>query len=151
VRAVSHIFGRKRPAAKRRPQQGDRMPHLLKRLALGLFVLALCGSTLARAETRQVFAHLFVVPTELPDGGNILERTATLEAWLAESFGGYTRLGPGGGGWKNEKGQVETEANAIYLTTAGRDFSKEIAARLEQDFSVRVPYVLVLPAGFFVK
>ncbi|MHC1712064.1 MAG: hypothetical protein AB9872_07945 [Solidesulfovibrio sp.] len=127
------------------------MPLFLKRLAVCLLVAVLCGATLAQAETRQVFAHLLVVPTELPDGGNILEKTAAFEAWLTEAFGGFTRLGPGGGGWKNEKGQVETEANATYLTTASRDFSKEIATRLFEDFSVRVPYVLVFPAGLYAK
>ena len=85
----------------------------------------------AAADTEQVFAHLFVVPAALADGSSALAAVAALEAWLAETYGGFTRLGAGVGGWKNETGQVETEANAVYLTTAPRDVSKDIAARLK--------------------
>ena len=98
----------------------------------------------------QVFAHVFIVPAALADGSDAAARLPDFEAWLAETFGGYTRLGTGGGGWKNETGQVETEVNTTYLTTAGRDCSKDIAARLVQEFGMRVPYVLVVPAGAFV-
>lgn len=127
---------------------------MFRRLQLpALFLLALmfCAVGPARAETRQVFAHLFAVPTDMPGGGDASTIMPAFEAWLTESFGGYTRLGSGGGGWKNEAGQVETEGNTVYLTTADRDFSKEIAARLTHDFGERVPYVLVFPAGLFVK
>lgn len=127
------------------------MPQGLRFLLPGLLVLAICTAAPVRADTGQVFAHLFTVPSELPGGGDASQRTTELEAWLTESFGGYTRLGTGRGGWKNETGQVETETDTVYLTTAPRDFSKEIAGRLEHDFGVRVPYVLVFPAGIFVK
>ncbi len=121
------------------------------RLLAACFCLALLWTAgPVRAETAQVFAHLLVVPLALPDGSDAAQRTADFEAWLIESFGGYTRLGLGSGGWKNEAGQPETEANATYLTTASRDASKEIAARMVQDFGMRVPYVLVFPAGAFV-
>jgi len=119
------------------------------------FLLAVCLAGLtslaapARAEVVDVFAHMFAVPAALADGSDAAPVLPAFEAWLAESFGGYTRMGSGYGGWKNETGQIETEANAVYLTTANRDSSKEIAARLVQDFGVRVPYVLVLPAGAF--
>lgn len=128
------------------------MRHVLFRLVLTGLVLALL-STVATAgtESQQVFAHLFTVPAALPGGEDTADRLPSLEAWLAETFGGYTRFGPGQGGWKNETGQVEIERNTTYLVTAPRDFSKEIAARLAGDFGVRVPYVLVLPAGLFAK
>jgi hypothetical protein len=140
-------------AGRDRPLSGAFMPHPLRRLVLCLLLAAFCAAAPApvRAQTQQVFAHLFAVPTVMPDGGSPAERTAALESWLAESFGGYTRLGAGVGGWKNETGQVETENNAVYLVTASRDYTKEIAARLGQDFGVRVPYVLVFPAGLFAK
>jgi len=127
------------------------MSRRLQLPALCLFALIACAATSARAETRQVFAHLFAVPTDITGGMDASEKMPAFEAWLTESFGGYTRLGSGGGGWKNEAGQVETEGNTVYLTTADRDFSKEIAARLAHDFGERVPYVLVFPAGLFVK
>ena len=92
---------------------------------------------------------LGIVPATLADGSDAAPRVPEFEAWLTETYGGYTRLGAGAGGWKNETGQIETEANAVYLTTAPRDVSKDIAARLAGDFGVRVPYVLVLPAGAF--
>ena len=133
----------------RRPT-GDAMPFLTRFLAALLLVGLLVARPLpAAADTEQVFAHLFVVPAALADGASALAAAAALETWLAETYGGYTRLGAGVGGWKNEVGQIETEANAIYLTTAPRDVSKDIAARLAGDFGVRVPYVLVLPAGAF--
>lgn len=127
------------------------MRHPLFPLSVCLVALLSWGAAMARADTQQVFAHLFTIPASLPDGGDAKARTAELEAWLAETFGGYTRLGPGGGGWKNETGQVETEANTVYLATAPRDFSKEIAARLATDFGERVPYVLAFPAGLFAR
>jgi hypothetical protein len=126
------------------------MPVFLRVLAAILLLVALCARPVpAVADTEQVFAHLFIVPAALADGSDAGPATAGLEAWLAETYGGYTRLGAGAGGWKNEVGQVETEANAAYLTTAPRDVSKDIAARLAQDFGVRVPYVLVFSAGAF--
>lgn len=118
---------------------------------LCLLALLWCPSASAGAETRQVFAHLFTIPTDGLGGDDASARMPAFEAWLTDSFGGYTRLGPGGGGWKNETGQVETEGNTVYLATADRDVSKEIAARLVSDFGERVPYVLVFPAGLFVK
>lgn len=128
------------------------MPKSLRLVAAAwLFLLltaALSGP--ARADTVQVFAHLLAAPVVLPDGSDAAPRLATFETWLAETYGGYTRLGSGTGGWKNESGQIETEANATYLITANRDASKDIAARLVQDFGMRVPYVLVVPAGAFV-
>jgi hypothetical protein len=102
-------------------------------------------------ESQQVFAHLFTVPTVLPGGADAAEQTAALRTWLAETFGGFTRLGAGEGGWKNEEGHLETEANTTYLVTAPRDVSKEIAARLTRDFGVRIPYVLVFPAAVSAK
>lgn len=119
-------------------------------LAMALLALVCWTAAPALADTQQAFAHLFVVPADIPGDGNAAERLIAFESWLAESFGGYTRLGPGGGGWKNETGTVETEGNTVYLTTAPRDFSKEIAARLVRDFGMRVPYVLVFPAGLFM-
>ncbi|KHK02506.1 hypothetical protein [Desulfovibrio sp. TomC] len=125
------------------------MPTLLRLLPLVLLVVCLGQPLPARADTVQVFAHLFIVPATLADGSEAAPRVPDFEAWLAETFGGYTRLGAGAGGWKNETGQIETEVNTTYLTTAGRDCSKDIAARLVQEFGMRVPYVLVLPAGAF--
>uniref|UniRef100_I2PZ96 DUF3574 domain-containing protein n=1 Tax=Desulfovibrio sp. U5L TaxID=596152 RepID=I2PZ96_9BACT len=119
--------------------------------ALCLLALLWCLPTPAQAETRQVFAHLFTVPTDGAGGTDAAARMPAFEAWLVASFGGYTRLGSGGGGWKNEAGQVEIEGNTAYLATADRDVSKEIAARLVADFGERVPYVLVFPAGLFAK
>lgn len=103
------------------------------------------------ADSQQVFAHLFTVPDALPDGADPAPRIVALKAWLSETFGGYTRLGPGEGGWKNETGAVETETNTVYLVTAPRDVSRDIGAWLAREFGVRVPYVLVLPAALFVK
>jgi len=119
-------------------------------LWLCLFGL-LSVASVAAADTQQVFTHLFVVPAVPADGGDATEKTTAFETWLTETFGGYTCLGAGHGGWKNEAGVIETEANTVYLTTAGRDFSKEIGARLMQDFGMRVPYVLVFPAELFAK
>ena len=116
-----------------------------------LLALCLSASAAAVAETQQVFAHLFTVPTSLPEGGDVAAQTTALQAWLAETFGGYTRFGPGEGGWKNESAAIETEANVTYIVTAPRDVSKDIAARLARDFAVRVPYVLVFPAALCVK
>ncbi|HCR14312.1 hypothetical protein [Solidesulfovibrio sp.] len=121
------------------------------RLLCCLLLAAACLSGAAQAETKQVFAHLFTVPTDLPGGGDAAAKLPALEAWLSESYGGYTRLGAGDGGWKNEQGQLETQGNIIYLVTASRDFSKDIAARLAADFGERMPYVLVFPADRFVK
>ena len=121
----------------------------LRLLILALVLVCLGHSLPARADTEQVFAHLFIVPAALADGSEAAPQVPAFEAWLAETYGGYTRLGAGAGGWKNETGQIETEDNTIYLTTAGRDCSKDIAARLVQVFGMRVPYVLVLPAGAF--
>ncbi|MHC1791627.1 hypothetical protein [Solidesulfovibrio sp.] len=119
--------------------------------AVLLSLVLLLGRTgPARADTEQVFAHLLVVPAALPDGSAAADRLPAFESWLAETFGGFTRLGSGTGGWKNESGQIETEINTAYLTTASRDVSKDIAARLVQDFGMRVPYVLVFSAGAFV-
>jgi hypothetical protein len=115
-----------------------------------LLVLLLAATT-ASAKTQPVITHLFLVPVTLPDGRDAAPALVDLEAWLAESFGGYTRLGTGQGGWKNEPGQVETQVNAAYLVTAPRDVSREIADRLTRDFGERVPYVLVFPAGMFVR
>ncbi len=126
------------------------MRHSIRPFILGLaLVLAWAGPT--RADSVQVFAHLFVVPAMLPDGTPADSQVLRLESWLTDAFGGFTRLGQGLGGWKNERGQVETEPNTAYLVTAPRDFSKEIAGRLDRDFGVRVPYVLALPAGLFAK
>lgn len=127
---------------------------MLRRACLTTLCLAfllVAAASLAGAETRQVFAHLFTVPTDGSGGTDAAAKMPAFEAWLAETYGGYTRLGSGGGGWKNESGQVEVEGNTAYLTTADRDVSKEIAARLVRDFGERVPYVLVFPAGMFVK
>lgn len=122
---------------------------LFRALLLPLCLLALClaAGPAAGGESQQVFAHLFMVPTVLPGGEDAAGQTAVLRTWLAETFGGFTRLGTGEGGWKNEEGRLETEANATYLVTAPRDVSKELAARLRQDFGVRAPYVLVFPAA----
>ena len=125
------------------------MPQFLRSFLLAVSLTCLSLATPAQADMVQVFAHLFVVPAALADGSDAAPALPAFEAWLAESFGGYTRMGSGVGGWKNETGQIETEANTVYLTTANRDSSKEIAARLVQDFGMRVPYVLVLPAGAF--
>ena len=125
------------------------MPQFLRHCVLAVGLACLSLATPARAEVVEVFAHLFVVPAALADGADAAPVLPAFEAWLAQTFGGYTRMGSGAGGWKNETGQIETEANTVYLTTANRDSSKEIAARLVQDFGVRVPYVLVLPAGAF--
>jgi len=125
------------------------MFHRIRPLAAGLCLMLLVAAAPVRAETVQVFAHLFVIPVALPDGSDAAERISAFEAWLIEAFGGYTRLGFGAGGWKNESGQPETEANAAYLTTATRDVSKDLAARMLQDFGMRAPYVLVFPAGAF--
>lgn len=119
---------------------------------LTLLVLAVwCFAVPARAQSRQVFVHLFTVPGDLPGGGDITLVLPPFEAWLAESFGGYTRMGAGEGAWKNEKGRVETQGNTVYLVSADRDVSRDIAARLTRDFGERVPYVLVFPAGMFGK
>ena len=126
------------------------MPQFSRSLVLALGLVCLALATPARADMDQVFAHLFVVPAALADGSDAAPLLPAFETWLTESYGGYTRLGSGSGGWKNEAGQIETEANTVYLTTANRDSSKDIAARLARDFGVRVPYVLVLPAGAFV-
>jgi hypothetical protein len=120
-----------------------------------LALACLCGLLAAAAPAgppaQPVTAHLFLVPVTLPDGRDAAERLAGLEAWLAEAFGGYTRLGTGHGGWQNEAGRVETEANAAYLVTAPRDVSRDIGDRLTRDFGVRVPYVLAFPAAMFVR
>lgn len=116
-----------------------------------LLTLLLPALSTAEAASRQVFTHLFIVPALLPDGAEAAPRLAGLESWLNETFGGYTRLAPGQGGWKNETGQVESETNTVYLVTASRNLSKDIAARLSGEFGVRVPYVLVFPAELFVK
>lgn len=121
------------------------------RLACCLALALCCLAATARAESRQVFAHLFTVPTDHVDGGDAALKLPALETWLVQSFGGYTRLGAGDGGWKNEQGQTETQANAVFLVTANRDVSKELAARLSHDFGERLPYVLVFPADQFVK
>ena len=103
----------------------------------------------AWAGSTPVVAHLFLVPTALPNGRDAAPVLAGLETWLTGTCGGFTRLGTGHGGWRNEQGQAETEANAAYLVTAPRDLSRDIAARLTRDFGVRVPYVLVFPAGMY--
>lgn len=128
------------------------MPSPCRRSILASLTLALAIMLpLAAAASQQpVVAHLFLVPAKLADGRDAAPQTAALEAWLAETCGGYTRLGPGRGGWKNETGHLETEANAAYLVTAPRDVAAAIARRLTRDFGVRVPYVLTFPAGVFV-
>ena len=69
-----------------------------RRFLAALLLLGLLGAwpLPASADTEQVFAHLFVVPAALADGSSALAATASLEAWLAETYGGYTRLGAGG-------------------------------------------------------
>jgi hypothetical protein len=116
-----------------------------------LAILACCAVGPAGAGTKQVYVHLFTVPTDLPGGGGITRVLPDFEVWLAESFGGYTRLGAGDGAWKNEQGQIEAQGNTVYLVSADRDASADIAARLTRDFGERAPYMLVFPAGRFVK
>lgn len=121
---------------------------LMLRCWLTLCVLVLAAApALARPGAGPVVAHFFLVPARLPDGRDAAPRLAALEDWLAESFGGYTRLGPARGGWKNERGQVETADNLAYLVSFSRDVSGEIAARIGRDFGERVPYVLTFAAG----
>lgn len=124
------------------------MRHVALPLLLVLCLLPPCPVT--AETTQQVFAHMFAVPSRLPDGSDAAPRIRALEDWLATTYGGYTRLGPGAGGWKNEQGQVENEANTTYIVTAPRDAGKSIADRLRQEFGVRVPYVLVFSADRFV-
>ena len=121
----------------------------VRALLLPFCLVAACLTAVpaTAAPSQQVFVHLFTVPTVLPGGEDAAGQTATLRAWLAETFGGFTRLGTGEGGWKNEQGRLETEANTTYLVTAPRDVAKEIEERLRRDFGVRVPYVLVFPAA----
>ena len=127
------------------------MHRLLSRLVCCAFAASLCLlAAQGRAESRQVFAHVFTVPTVLPEGASASARQRELEAWLSATFGGFTCLGRGTGGWKNEGGRVETQDNVVYLVTAGRDVSKAIAEKLRADFGERAPYVLVIPAGQFV-
>lgn len=124
---------------------------LVLRCWLTLCVLVLAAAPVtARQGAEPVVAHVFLVPARLPDGGDAASRLADLEAWLAEAYGGYTRLGPARGGWKNERGQVETADNVAYLVSFSRDVSGDIAARLTRDFGERVPYVLTFPAGVYV-
>lgn len=128
------------------------MRHAIARCVLFLGLFAVLAAIPAHAaESQQVFVHFFLVPARLPDGTPAASRLPDLDAWLTATCGGYTKLGQAEGGWKNETGQVETEANIAYLVSATRDRSKDIAARLSGDFGVRVPYVLVFPAGLFVK
>ncbi|WP_300161384.1 hypothetical protein [Solidesulfovibrio sp.] len=121
------------------------------RLLCCLALASACLAGTARAESRQVFAHLFTVPADLPAGGDASARIPALEEWLAGSFGGFTRLGSGDGGWKNEQGKIEIQGNVVYLVTANRDYAKEIAARLVADFGERMPYILVFAADQFLK
>ncbi|UJX41822.1 hypothetical protein K9F62_03715 [Desulfovibrio sp. JY] len=127
------------------------MPHARIRACVILAILVLFAASPAPAQSsRMVMAHIFTVPAD-PPGGNIDTVLPAFENWLATSFGGYTRLGTGDGAWKNEKGQVETQGNIVFLVTTSRDVSKDIAARLTRDFGERAPFVLVFPAGMFVK
>ncbi len=121
------------------------------RVLCGLLLAACCLAATAQAENRQVFAHLFTVPTDLPDGGDDSMKLPGFEGWLAQSFGGYTKLGSGDGAWKNEQGQVEIQGNVVYLVTAARDVSKDLATRLAADFGERQPYILVFAADQFRK
>lgn len=116
----------------------------------GLLVLLLAAATGQAAPSREVFVHFFLMPATLADGTDAGGERSAFEAWLAATYGGYTRLGQGAGGWKNATGQVETETNTAYLVSTSRDVAKAIAARLTAVFGVRVPYVLVWPAGRFV-
>lgn len=118
-------------------------------LAAGPVVAGPPAAPVTGLPTAPVVAHLFLVPARLPDGADAAPRLAGLEAWLAEAFGGYTRLGPARGGWKNERGVIETADNLAYLVTFSRDVSGEIAGRIARDFGERVPYVLTFPAGVF--
>ena len=115
-----------------------------------LAILACCAVGPAGAGTQQVYVHLFTVPTDIP-GSDITKVLPDFEVWLTESFGGYTRLGAGDGAWKNEQGRIEAQGNTVYLASADHDASADIAARLTRDFGERAPYVLVFPAGRFVK
>ncbi|MFU2210603.1 hypothetical protein [Solidesulfovibrio sp. C21] len=127
------------------------MPRTRIHALVVLIILACLAAAPAPAQSsRVVMAHIFTVPAD-PPGGNIDAVLPAFENWLATSFGGYTRLGAGDGAWKNKKGQVETQGNIVFLITTGRDVSKDIAARLTRDFGEREPYVLVFPAGLFVK
>ena len=116
-----------------------------------LAILACCAVGPAGAETKQVYAHLFTVPTDIPDGKDITKVLPEFEVWLTESFGGYTRFGAGDGAWKDAQGQIEAQGCTVYLVSADRDAAKDIAARLMRDFGERAPYMLVFPAGRFVK
>ncbi|WP_428565887.1 MAG: hypothetical protein ACP59X_05450 [Solidesulfovibrio sp. DCME] len=127
------------------------MTRFASRVLCCLLLAAFCLATTARAENRQVFAHLFTVPTDLPGGGDDSTKLPGFESWLVQSCGGYTKLGPGNGGWKNEQGQVEVQGNVVYLVTAPRDVSKDLAARLTSVFGERQPYILVFPADQFLK
>mgnify|MGYP001233706570 CR=1 FL=1 len=126
-------------------------PVIARLVLLACLAAALAPAAVGATESRQVFVHLFLVPATLADGTDAKGRLPDFEAWLTATYGGYTRLGQGAGGWKNESGQVETETNTAYLVSTSRDDSKDIAARLTEDFGVRVPYVLVFSAGQYVK
>jgi hypothetical protein len=128
------------------------MTRFASRIGIGLLLAIFCLTAAAQAENRQVFAHLFTVPTDdLPGGADAAGKILELEKWLVQSCGGYTRLGAGNGAWKNDQGQVELQGNAVYLVTASRDFAKDLAARLSKDFGERMPYILVFPADQFLK
>ena len=55
------------------------------RLACCLALALCCLAATARAESRQVFAHLFTVPTDHVDGGDAALKLPALEAWSSPS------------------------------------------------------------------
>ena len=113
--------------------------------ALGLIFLVL-GAGTGLAGDSPVYVHYFAAPLRLPDNRSAGAQLSRLRKQLVELAGGYTEQGRGLGGWKNEKGRLETQAVLTFLVSADRDLSAEIAALLARDFKEREPYVLVWQA-----
>ncbi len=122
-------------------------------LSAGLFTLALTcmiGCEQEELRTRVMIpstqsaapaCYFIVVPLELPNGSPTDTQRKSLERWMADRAGGYTRLGPCHGGWRDGDRIVE-EDHVAYFLRGPAGLKPELERIITEEFQQREPFVV---------
>lgn len=114
----------------------------VKYIFLYSLIVAMAMVGMAGCSTRG--RYLFVVPEQLPSGESSAAQQARLETWLAETAGGYTRLGDVQGGWKAPDGAIITERNLLYLVSipkGARPFRRQLEQLILKEFEQQEAWI----------
>jgi hypothetical protein len=98
------------------------------------------SGTAAASQPGALVRYFFVVPQTLPDGGSSAPQCKALEAWLARTAGGYTRLGPCKGGWLHG-GEIVEEDNIAYFVVGPDGLEPRIKRIIIEQFQQRRAFV----------